>query len=45
MLSTNRGYDPKRTWQEWLLTRSRQIAFAVAMLILLIFLLIFGPSK
>ena len=40
-----RAYDPKRTWQEWLMIRSRQLAFAVAMLLFLVVLMIFGPSK
>ena len=44
-MSFKRGYDPNRSWEEWLMQRSRQLAFAVAMLILLIFLLIFGPAK
>ena len=45
MMSNRRGYDSKRSWQEWLLTRSRQLAFAVAMLLFLIVLMVFGPSK
>lgn len=45
MMSNRRGYDPKRTWSEWLVTRSRQLAFVVAMLLLLVVLLLFGPSK
>ena len=44
-MSIRRGYDPKRTWNEWLVTRSRQLAFVVAMALLLVVLLIFGPSK
>ncbi|MFT5509372.1 MAG: hypothetical protein ACI89J_002455 [Hyphomicrobiaceae bacterium] len=43
--NNRRGYDPNRTWEEWLLTRSRQLAFVIAMLLLLIVLMIFGPSK
>jgi hypothetical protein len=44
-MTNKSGYDRKRTWQMWLLTRSRQLAFALAMLIFLAIILIFGPSK
>jgi hypothetical protein len=45
IMTNKSGYDRKRTWQMWLLTRSRQLAFALAMLIFLAIILIFGPSK
>ncbi len=44
-MSFKRGYDSKRTWEEWLLQRSRHLAFIAALLVLLVFLLIFGPAK
>ena len=44
-MSFKRGYDPNRTWEVWVAQRSRQIGFIVALLILLIILIIFGPTK
>lgn len=44
-MSYKRGYDRNRTWEMWLLQRTRQLAFIGAMLVLLIVLLVFGPSK
>jgi len=44
-MSFKRGYDRNRTWEEWLLQRLRHLAFIAALLVLLVFLLIFGPSK
>ncbi len=35
----------ERTWQMWLLARARPFAFAIAMLIILIFVLLFGGEK
>ena len=35
----------ERPWQTWLLLRSRQLAFALAMLIMLVFLLVTGGGE
>ncbi|MGI9479857.1 MAG: hypothetical protein ACR2PI_24365 [Hyphomicrobiaceae bacterium] len=44
-MSYKRGYDPNRTWEVWLMQRSRHLAFIAAMLLFLVVLMIFGPSK